>query len=292
MTMKLLASMTGFARKSLSLDWGSVSWEIRSVNSRYLELYWRLPEALRDMELTLRDAIGSILSRGKVECNLRLQTQGSETVEITLNEALLQQWQKTAQAVESQLPPLAPYKVTDVMKWPDMLQISTMPTAEIRQSITILFNETLTELLECRQREGTAIKEFLQSRSQQIQRLLQEVQALLVGQIDRYHQQLQRRCEALAADLDPDRLAQEVALIAQRSDVTEELDRLATHCEEVLRILEKGGVCGRRLDFLMQELNREANTLGSKSTLLAQTQAVIEIKVLIEQMREQIQNLE
>ena len=287
-----LHSMTGFARQSLNVDEGSISWEIRSVNSRYLEMKWRLPEALRDLELDLAKKARNYLTRGKIECSLSWQVQSPEMIKMTLNQALLQNWQQTAQQLGAQLVNASSYSVIDVMQWPDMLQVQTISTAAMRDSVVALFETTIAKLLISRSREGAAIKDLLHTRVVAIQQLVSCLEQQLAGQIEHYQQQLEQRCRNLAVDLDAQRLAQEVALIAQRYDVTEELDRLKVHGDEVLKILQQGHACGRRLDFLMQELNREANTLGAKSTLLSQTQMVVELKVLIEQMREQIQNLE
>jgi uncharacterized protein (TIGR00255 family) len=268
-----------------------LSWEIRSVNHRYLEPHLRLPEALRDLEGGVRDALRQGLSRGKVECTLRLAEESlGKPLQVDRERAV--QLIAAAEAVAALVAQPALIDPLQVLGWPGVLVADGADPQALNAEALALFTEALAELKAGRQREGNdlarLINERLDAMSEEVTTLRQLVPQMLATQ----RQKILDRVQDMQAELDPQRLEQEMVLLAQKSDVAEELDRLSTHVTEVRRVLKAGGAAGRRLDFLMQELNREANTLGSKAFDPRSTQAAVNLKVLIEQMREQVQNIE
>lgn len=289
----MIYSMTAFARQTSQQQWGSFVWELRSVNHRYLEPTFKLPESMRYLEMDLRGALRKNVSRGKIECALRIQTGVADNSEaININSELLSQLIRAAETIQSQLGESSPLNPLQILQWPGILSDSDTDTEEISKEVLSVFQSTLELLKESREREGAALKLFVEQRLDTIATITLKVRQKLPEILSAQRQKLQDRLEQLRADFDPDRLEQEMVLLVQKADVDEELDRLDTHIIEVRRVLNNGGACGRRLDFLMQELNREANTLSSKSIVSETTQAAVELKVLIEQMREQIQNIE
>lgn len=285
-------SMTGFARTSQQHDWGTLTWEIRSVNHRYLEPAFRLPEDLREIEPHLRERIRKALFRGKLEMSLTVQKEEGANQELGLNLARVRQLSEAAQKIGTELHDAAPVNPLEVLRWPGVLQQTELDRDELLQCALTAFDQTLQHLLEHRTREGAELAQFIQQRldniSAEVVKLRERLPEILAAQ----REKLKTKIEALQVDLDPERLEQEIALLAQKADVDEELDRLDTHVTEVKHTLGQKNSLGRRLDFLMQELNREANTLSSKAVVAETTQSAVELKVLIEQMREQIQNIE
>nr|WP_064495781.1 YicC/YloC family endoribonuclease [Pseudomonas chengduensis] len=287
----MVHSMTAFARNEQATAHGTLSWELRSVNHRYLEPHLRLPEAFRDLEGAVREALRQGLSRGKVECTLRFAEESAgKPLQVDADRA--RQLIAAAEQVAALIQQPAPLNPLEVLAWPGVLVADAADPQALNAAALKLFDQALGELKAGRAREGAELAKLLNER---LDSILDEVAALrelvpqmLAGQ----RQKIETRFAEMQAELDPQRLEQELVLLAQKSDVAEELDRLSTHVSEVRRVLKAGGAAGRRLDFLMQELNREANTLGSKAFDPRSTQAAVNLKVLIEQMREQVQNIE
>ena len=287
----MVHSMTAFARAERAGAHGTLSWELRSVNHRYLEPLLRLPEAFRDLEGAVREALRQGLSRGKVECTLRFaeETAGKP---LQVNRERATQLIAAAESVSALISQPAPLNPLEVLAWPGVLVADAADPQALNAEALGVFAEALAQLKTGRAREGAELARLLEER---LDSILDEVAALrtLVPQmLAAQRQKILDRFAELQIEPDPQRLEQELVLLAQKSDVAEELDRLSTHVNEVRRVLKAGGAAGRRLDFLMQELNREANTLGSKAFDPRSTQAAVNLKVLIEQMREQVQNIE
>jgi uncharacterized protein (TIGR00255 family) len=286
-------SMTAFARQEAEHTWGSLVWEIRSVNHRYLEPHLRLPESLRDLEGALREQLRKNLSRGKVECTLRFHPE-AQAQQLTVNTAFAQELiaaadQVAALGLSGNTQPLNPL---DVLRWPGVLQDAQIDMDEVKAAALTLFANALEDLISGRGREGVELSALIEQRLVAISDIVTEVRSKLPQILQAQRDNLRTRLDEFKGELDEGRLEQEMVLLAQKADVDEEMDRLNTHVQEVRRILKQKGPVGRRLDFLMQELNREANTLSSKSIVAETTQCAVELKVLIEQMREQIQNIE
>jgi len=288
----MLRSMTAFARQEQSSAWGTITWELRSVNHRYLETTIRLPDALRGLELLARERIGGVLSRGKVECTLKLQTAGATAAALTLNRPLVERLLDVAAEVEHLMGPGTGLRLVDVLRWPGAVSEAEPDLDEIRLAILDGLDAALRELVVTREREGQRTAELLRQRCDAMRVQVELVRARRPEVLARWRDKLLSRLADIPVDADTGRLEQELALIAQRLDVDEELDRLDTHLDEIQAVFERDEAVGRRLDFLMQELNREANTLSSKSADADTTRAAVELKVLIEQMREQVQNIE
>lgn len=286
-------SMTGFARREAQFPWGTIIWEIRSVNHRYLEPGFRLPEDFREIEPALRDLIRKTLQRGKVEVTLHVQLEQENESEPGINLQRVAQLGKAAQLIYEQLGDKAALiNPMDLLKWPGVIQKQEVDRESRQVAALELFNEALQELIEHRTREGAELEQLILQRLDAVSEQVLAVRARLPEILQGQRERLQQKIANLGVELDPERLEQEVVLLAQKADVDEELDRLDTHVIEVKRSLKQTDSLGRRLDFLMQELNREANTLSSKSIVSDTTQAAVALKVLIEQMREQIQNIE
>ncbi|WP_287029837.1 YicC/YloC family endoribonuclease [Pseudomonas sp. UBA6310] len=287
----MVHSMTAFARVERAGAHGTLSWELRSVNHRYLEPHLRLPDAFRDLEGAVREALRQGVSRGKIECTLRLaEAGGGEELQVDRTRAA--QLIAAAESVAALIKQPAPLNPLEVLAWPGVLVADAADPQAMNAAALELFGEALAELKSGRGREGAELARLLNERldaiAGEVAALREQVPQMLAGQ----RQKILDRFAEMRAELDPQRLEQELVLLAQKSDVAEELDRLSTHVGEVRRVLKAGGAAGRRLDFLMQELNREANTLGSKAFDPRSTQAAVNLKVLIEQMREQVQNIE
>lgn len=286
-------SMTGFARREGKFAWGTAVWEIRSVNHRYLEPNFRLPEDFRELEPNLRELLRKSLQRGKIDISLSVQWEQEGESELGINLPRVAQLTKAAQQINGLLGSVAaPVNALDILKWPGVIQKQELNREELLAAVLELFGQAVEGLIEHREREGKELEQLILTRldavSAQVAKVRGRMPEILAAQRDK----LQAKLAALQIDLDPERLEQEVVLLAQKADVDEELDRLDTHVIEVKRSLKQTDSLGRRLDFLMQELNREANTLSSKSIVSDTTQAAVELKVLIEQMREQVQNIE
>ncbi len=288
----MIQSMTAFARQEAESHSGSITWEIRSVNHRYLELQFKLPETLRQIEPKLRDIIRKNLARGKVECSLRLQIDNNSNQTLSINENLAKEVINAGLALQHQIDNVAPINILDILKWPGVLKEPDPNKGLLAQESLVLFEQTLKDLNKSRTREGEELQVFIQQLLSNIEDITDAVRTSMPEIMATQRHKLQDKLADLVSDLNSDRIEQELVLLANKIDVDEELDRLVTHVGEVKRVLKSGGTCGRRLDFLMQELNREANTLSSKSIVSDSTQAAVELKVLIEQMREQIQNIE
>ena len=287
----MIYSMTAFARLEVKKDWGDAVWEIRSVNQRYLENFFRLPEQFRGLENTLREKLRQSLTRGKIECSLRIETKKQTNAELNLNKELANQviqslqWIK-AQAGEGEI------NLTDVLRYPGVVEAQEQDLDVISQDLLTAFDDLLTDFIAMRGREGEKLNDIIQQRLDAIAVEADKVRSQMPAVLQWQRERLLQRFEDAQINLDPQRVEQEMILLAQRVDVSEELDRLQMHVKETTNILKKGGAVGRKLDFMMQELNRESNTLASKSINADITASAVELKVLIEQMREQIQNLE
>ncbi len=288
----MTASMTAFTRKETAFDWGTISWEIRSVNQRFLEPHFRLPENFRELEFTFRDTLRKQLNRGKVECQLRFQSTDKAATGLTINETNAQNLAQALAQINQHIPTATQPNALEILQYPGILSDSSIDADVMKKSIVELFNEAVKDLIQARIREGSALEQLIHQRLDDIDVIVEQVKTKLPTILAAQKQNLVDKLEAAKVDLDPMRVEQEIVLLAQKADVAEELDRLATHTQEVRRQLAQKGPIGRRLDFLMQELNREANTLSSKSIVIETTQSAVELKVLIEQMREQIQNIE
>lgn len=285
-------SMTAFSRKELKAPWGTLSWELRSVNHRYLEISPRLPETLRDLENPVREKLRKALSRGKVECTLKLKGEDAAPGDLEINETYVKQLLDAAHKISAITGDTGSLSVAMLLNTPGVVQTPETDQSEIQQAALSLLEDALKEFLEHREREGEGLKNIIQDRLDKIEEQVKVVRQHIPEILAAQKEKLLAKLEEITANVDQDRLEQEIVYVAQKTDVDEELDRLETHVKEVRRNLKQGGSVGRRLDFLMQELNREANTLGSKSINTLTTQAAVELKVLIEQMREQIQNIE
>jgi uncharacterized protein (TIGR00255 family) len=287
----MLYSMTAFAQLQRQCCGLSLSWEIRSVNHRYLEPSFRLPEQHRNQENALRQTLKNTVARGKVDATLRIEDDASQTPALEIDPQALATLNNAISQVMAGEADVAAPDALAVLRWPGIINEPKIDSDNLAATISKLFAETLEELVQTRAREGEKLGEAVTSRLDAIDAILVQVEKDLPEQLALQHDKLKQKVEALG-DVDPARLEQELVILAQKSDSSEEVDRLTTHVNEVRRVVSKGGVCGRRLDFLMQELNREANTLSSKSIAASISQAAVELKVLIEQMREQIQNIE
>jgi uncharacterized protein (TIGR00255 family) len=286
-------SMTGFARREAKLPWGTLVWEIRSVNHRYLEPSFRLPEDFREIEPHLRDAMRKALQRGKVEASLSVQWEQEGESDLGINLSKIAQLTKAAQQINGLLGAIAaPVNALDILRWPGVIQKQELDREQMHNAALELFDLALEGLIEHRSREGAELQQLIINRLDSVSAQVVNVRARMPEILAAQREKLQTKIAALQVELEPERLEQEIVLLAQKADVDEELDRLDTHVLEVKRSLKQTDSLGRRLDFLMQELNREANTLSSKSIVSETTQAAVELKVLIEQMREQVQNIE
>jgi uncharacterized protein (TIGR00255 family) len=287
----MIYSMTAFARVEKQFDEATLIWELKSVNHRYLEVSPRLPEAFRDLEGPLREQCRKALGRGKLEVGLRYQLKGGEG-ELTLNEALVQQLAGAARKVGDIMRHPAPVDITSILRFPGVMQGMETDLSGLSKAALALLDDGLRALTDARAREGEILAGLIDERLAAALIQVERVRAALPHILSHLREKLKKRVEEVISSPDPQRLEQEIVILAQKMDVAEELDRLIAHVGEVRRSLQDGGQVGRRLDFLMQELNREANTLGSKSIDTETTQAAVELKVLIEQMREQVQNIE
>jgi len=287
----MLRSMTAFARKVAPGRGGELIWELRCVNQRFLEQVIRLPEELRVLEPRIREQIAARLRRGKVECLLRwCPTKG--IAELALNQPLVEQIVRLSRQMDTLLSNVAPISSLEVLRWPGVLQAQEVDFVSIQQDVLAALEAALDELVDTREREGARIATLTGERLSAMDVVLARVRTRLPEVLIRQRERLNARLVEVQASLSPERLEQEILVFIQRIDVAEELDRLVVHIEEVRRVIAAEEGAGRRLDFLMQELNREANTLGSKSADVEVTRAAVDLKVLIEQMREQVQNIE
>jgi uncharacterized protein (TIGR00255 family) len=287
----MIASMTGYANGSTENTFGRLTLELRSVNHRYLDVQLRMPDELRSIESVLRETIVAQLQRGKVECRINYTGRDAQS-SATLNQTLLQQLATWNKAVQDVLPDAHSLNVADVLRWNGVLETPTTSADDLRDTLVELLQSVLKEFSASRAREGEKMKEFLLQRIEKTEALREEILPRIPAAIAAYEQKITVRLRDAMQNADEERIRQETSLFASKADVDEELSRLASHLTEMRRILDKDGAVGKRLDFMMQELNREANTLAAKSVDSAVSRSAMEIKVLIEKMREQIQNLE
>ncbi len=288
----MILSMTGFASTTREFPGGLLSIELRAVNHRYLDVQMRLPEELRIIEPQLRELIGGRVTRGKVECRIGLNQTDNDTPQLELNRDTVQRLLAISAEVRELAPQVRDLGMGELLRWPGVLKSNSLAPEVLHQLCLDGLNAVLGDFRDTRGREGSKLAQVLQDRISGMDRIIADVKPRLPVILEAYRTRLAARLQEALGNVDDDRIKQEFALFAQKIDVDEELERLTTHLAEVRRILKTGGQVGKRLDFLMQELNREANTLGSKSVSTETTQASVELKVLIEQMREQIQNVE
>jgi len=288
----MIYSMTAYARKEIKADWGTAVWEIRSVNQRYLETYFRLPEQFRGLEPVLRERFRQRLARGKVECHLRFEANPAAQGELTINETLAKQVIKAAEQVMHMTGELSRINPFQIMQWPGVMETPEQDMDSVNKDLLAGFDEAIAEFIDARGREGDNMKTLIEQRLTAITDEVVKVRARMPEILTWQRERLFNKFEDAKVELDASRVEQELIILAQKSDVAEELDRLDSHVKETTNILKKGGAVGRRLDFMMQEFNRESNTLASKSISTDITASGVELKVLIEQMREQIQNIE
>jgi uncharacterized protein (TIGR00255 family) len=284
--------MTGFARSERATTAGLLAWELRSVNHRYLEVSLRLPEELRALDGDIRRTIGAAARRGKVEATCYLRPVTAAGRELTLDDALLDRLVEHALSVRRRLGDAGRIGAMDLLRWPGVVRDADRDTTPLGPAALALLAETLAAFSGSRAAEGERIAEMLSSRAGAVARLVDGIAARLPEVQSRIRAKMAERLAALGSDGNPERLEQEIAIIVQKMDVAEELDRLKSHVTELTNTLASGDAVGRKLDFLMQEFNREANTLSSKSQDVETTRSAVELKVLIEQMREQVQNVE
>ena len=290
----MTASMTAFARRETPTPWGVLTCELRAVNHRYLELGFKLPEELRAVEPVARELLTKRLGRGKVDCQLRYMAR--EGLDGVLDEELLARLVALARKAEGLATAagshVEPWRVADLLRWPGVFKTAAVDSEALLKAALALLNEALNDFTATRDREGAQLAHIIRQRLDAMDEIAVRVRALLPEVRKNFRDRLTARLADVRAELDPARVEQELLLFAQKTDVDEELDRLTLHLNEVRRVLDDKGQIGRRLDFLMQELNREANTLGSKAADVRVTNAAVDLKVLIEQMREQVQNIE
>lgn len=288
----MTASMTGFSARTLNVDHASVSIDLRSVNQRYLELHFRLSDEFRPLEPQLRELIQQRLTRGKVECRIGLVLASAASLDNGLDGTILEHLARWQKDVRQRLPGAAALSVNEVLHWPGAVQTAAVPQDVLNDAVLDGMRATLDDLLESRRREGGRLRQHILDRLAAAEAQVATLQPLLPALAAAQRDKLAERLREALGEAGHERLAQEVALAAQKADIDEELSRLTTHFAEVRRVLDQSGAVGKRLDFLMQELHREANTLGSKSVAVETSRVSLELKVLIEQMREQVQNIE
>ena len=288
----MITSMTGFARREASGPWGQLACELRSVNHRYLEAGFRLPEELRALETELRQGLSKELRRGKVDCTVHLRAAAGGSAELVIDDRALANLLSRVREITVATPGKPTVDVMDILRWPGIVREDETDTESLQAAARALFAETLRELADSRAREGVRLRELIEQRCGALEQLVAQVRVRLPEVHARVRQRLEERVAELGAEVDRERLEQELVLLLQRLDVAEELDRLGGHIDETRRVIGGNEAAGKRLDFLMQELNREANTLSSKSQDLETTRFAVDMKVLIEQMREQVQNVE
>ncbi len=287
----MISSMTGFARRELCGPWGSLVCELRSVNHRFLESGFRLPEELRSVEGDLRQRLGQALRRGKLDCTITYRPAQAAATTLDVDAPALERLNSRLDELQRVIP-LGSVNLLEVLRWPGVLKDQTTAGEALLAAARELFDAAISDLCAARSREGEKLRAVLEQRCESLEALVKQVQARLPDVQARLSAKVRDRIKELASGADQDRLEQEIALLLQRLDVDEELERLSGHVAEIRRVLTGNEPAGRRLDFLMQELNREANTLSSKSQDLETTRTAVDMKVLIEQMREQVQNAE
>ena len=285
-------SMTAFARQESSTESYVLVWEMRSVNHRYLEINIRVPDSLRSIENSIRGAIRSNFTRGKIECHLRYQITENSSSSIKIDTQLVSNLLLATEQIKILSEETSPLGMSEILKWPGVIIDNDSDSLALESDAISLFKKTMEDLKTSRAREGKELGSFIQARSHSVLEIIAKTRELMPQILTRERNQLHEKISKLKIDVDSSRLEAEIILLTQKADIEEELDRLHTHITEVQRLLTLKESKGRRLDFLMQELNREANTLSSKSIVIETTRSAVDLKVLIEQMREQIQNVE
>ena len=288
----MVYSMTAFARSELSTEQGSLVWELRSVNHRYLEASLRLPDAFRDLEGPLRERLRKQIGRGKLECTLRFNPTSETNQALTLNQPLAKQLITAAEQLSAHMNNPAPLNPLELLAWPGVLAGGDTQQSDLVKQADRLFDDALEQLKHSRAREGAELRALIEERLNNMVDRVATLREMMPSLLQAHRQKLIDRFHEAKLELDSTRVEQELVILAQKIDVAEELDRLTTHITETRNVLDSKGAIGRRLDFLMQEFNREANTLGSKAIDVRSTQAAVDLKVYIEQMREQVQNIE
>jgi len=288
----MIASMTGFAAAAQESAQGSLAVELKTVNHRYLEFQTRIPEELRPLEPAMREAVGARLTRGKVDCRVTFTPVTTAARALMPDPQALESLHAASQAVAARFPEARALSVSEILHWPGVLADESLSPERLKESVLALLGRAISELDASRAREGAKLEAVLRERLDRMSELVREAQPLIPGAMKAFQDKLAAKLAEAGAAPSDERVHQEVVLYAARIDVDEELSRLTTHIAEFRRVLDRGGACGKRLDFLCQELNREANTLGSKSVANEMTRTSVELKVLIEQMREQVQNIE
>ncbi|MBS93869.1 MAG: YicC family protein [Chromatiales bacterium] len=288
----MINSMTGFASSEQNTAQGKLLWELRTVNHRYLESTFKLPDGFRALEPVLRECVGARLKRGKLDAVLQFRPAASVTAALQVNAKLADEVIREAQVIETRMEAPVSMNAMDVLRWPGVVEQDATDTKALYEPASALLDTALASLCDARAREGQRIMALLEERLDQIAALVAQVREHMPEVLEGIRTRVGERAKALETRIDDERLEQELVLLAQKMDVAEELDRLDAHIEEAREAFQTEGTVGRRLDFLMQEFNREANTLGSKSADPRTTKAAVDLKVLIEQMREQVQNIE
>ncbi len=288
----MLKSMTAFARVDENFPMGNFVWEVRSINHRYLEVGFRLPEELRSAEFELRKIVQGLLSRGKVDCTFRLKLTSESDVNLNINEALLDRLLEQTNQLRTKAPDVPAPNAIELLNWPGVTEQAQIDQKELITLAKKLFEQAIKALIDNRKIEGERMRDLIAQRSEQLKQLVDKVRERRPEVLTAIRTKLLTRFEDIEVEFDANRLEQELVMIAQKLDVDEELDRLDSHLVELNDVITSDKPVGRRLDFLMQELNREANTLSSKSADIVTTQAAVDMKVNIEQMREQVQNIE
>ncbi len=285
-------SMTAYARNQQSLDEGELIWELRSVNHRFLELHLKMPEEFRASETRFREILQHRLKRGKVECFLRFNTNVQQSASINIDPVQAKALVRACHEINDLLHQPSEVDSMEVLQWPGIIQESKLDMKPVLTASEIGLNKALDELIANREREGERMRDLILQRCESVQQIVDQTRDKMPEIQERYQKKIRERLDTIEVEVNHDRLEQELVHLAQKMDVDEEIDRLDSHLKEMNDVLNRDEAVGRRLDFLMQELNREANTLGSKSADISSTNASVELKVLIEQMREQIQNIE
>jgi uncharacterized protein (TIGR00255 family) len=289
---QMLRSMTAYARAGEEAAWGQATWELRSVNNRYLDVSFRLPEEMRPLEGRFRERVAARLGRGKVECGLRLTLAAGGPAAISVDRELAGEVVRAADALAALAPRAEALRLGELLRWPGIVQQAPPDPERVEAPVLTLLERALDDLTATREREGERIREMVEVRCAAIETIVAAVRERQPALVHRARERLRERLAELLEKLDPERVEQEIVVVATKLDVSEEMDRLDAHVAEVRSVLRQSEPVGRRLDFLMQELNREANTLGSKAADAESTRASVDLKVLIEQIREQIQNVE
>jgi uncharacterized protein (TIGR00255 family) len=288
----MIASMTGFAAAARESAQGSLAVELKTVNHRYLEFQARIPEELRPLEPAMREAVAARLTRGKVDCRVTFTPVATARRNLVPDAGALATLQAASREVLARFPDARPLSISEVLHWPGVLADETLSADRMKEDVLALLGKALADLNQTREREGAKLEAILRERLDRMTALVKDAEPLMPGAVRAFADKLAAKVLEAGASANDERIHQEIVLYAARIDVDEELSRLVAHVAEYRRVLDKGGACGKRLDFLCQELNREANTLGSKSVANEITRISVELKVLIEQMREQVQNIE